>query len=381
MRGPRTLRIGTPRHSVVDGVHRVSADVGGEIVWFESRDLPLVPAPESFASAFLVPAIASGARLESAAPLDPAWMEGARGLVEIFHKWWRYPALAPLAPIAGAVPAAAGETPAPRARGLFFSGGVDSFHALLCCGEQIEMLVLVHGFDIPIDDAPRAEAALLMTRKVAAEVGMRSAFVRTNLRQHAWMRRVAWERTNGGALISVGHVLGSSVHEMLIASSITLGRDKAWGSHWDTDPMFSSSRVRFRQIGFRLRRFEKIGVIANQTLPRHHLRVCWENRSPSGNCSKCGKCLVTRLGFAKCGALELFPVLEGGATLAADLDALPSDSHIHSLAEMCESPALDPEVRRAARALLRRSRHVRTLPVRARRAVIRWLTERSGSGS
>jgi hypothetical protein len=123
------------------------------------------------------------------------------------------------------------------------------------------------------------------------------------------------------------------------------------------------------------RRMEKLVEIAHEPLVQRHLRVCWENRSPTGNCSRCSKCLVTRLALADRGTLDAFATFAHTATLARDLDALVSDHrYLGSLATLSTSPRLDPEIRRAAQGLLRRGRHARHPLVQARRAVLRgWL--------
>ena len=390
MAAERLLTIGRPEARDAPGASRVEADVDGTRVWFESPDVALVPAPEAFASAFLLPGLAARARLRSEATLDPAWLAGSRELVKIFREWWRYPRLEPEgaagaaaapapAPAAFGPPAAPGAAPAdPRLRGLFFSGGVDSFHGLLCCGERVDLLVFVHGFDVPLADAPRLEAAFASVRTVAAATGVRAALVRTNLRAHPLMRAAPWERANGGALIGVAHALGGQVREMLVPSSVMRGRERSWGSHWRTDPLFGSSRVRIRQVGETRRKVDKIRELAPETLPRTHLRVCWENRAPTGNCSRCGKCVLTRLVLADCGVLDQYPVLAGTATLAADVDALPTDSHRLSLTDLLETARLDPDTLRAARALLGRVRHGRHPLVRARRAALRALLAWTG---
>jgi hypothetical protein len=385
MHGNETIRIGTPVASDAGGRARVSADVDGVAVWFESADLPLAPSPEAFASAFLLPSLAHRRRLISEAPLDPIWLENIPALIEVFHRWWRYRRLVPAvaAPPGPGVGSPAAPDPGPvaaqRGRGLFFSGGVDSFHALLCCGESIDRLVFVEGFDMALGDARRVESALSSLRDVAAEVGVELTLVRTNLRDHPLMRATSWERANGGALAAAAHVLGGSVQEMLIASSIAVQWKKPWGSHWQTDPLFSSSRVRIREVGHELRRIEKVRRIADRSLVQRHLRVCWENRSSTGNCSRCGKCVITRLMLADCGQLDRYPPFEGTATLARDVDALRSDSHRHSLTDIVARGNLDPELRRAAEGLLARVRHAESLPVRMRRAAIRNLLEWVGA--
>ena len=166
---PREIRIAPPVPARIAGGWRVEADVDGRPVWFECGDVPLAASPEAFASAFLLPSLAQRRPLVSAAPLDGAWIENAPRLVEIFHRWWRYPRLVPRC---AADPVPLPPVAAPRERAAFFSGGVDSFHTLLHLGERIDRLVFVVGFDIPLGDATRAEASLASIWTIAElEIG------------------------------------------------------------------------------------------------------------------------------------------------------------------------------------------------------------------
>jgi len=373
----RRIAVGpvTSTHSA--GIHRVVAEVDGLPIWFESGDHALRAAPEAFASAFLLPALHHRFRLVVADPLDRIWLENVARLLEILRDWWRYPAWMPEALAADTEN---GSAPGFRSGvALLFSGGVDSFYSLLASGETPDRLVTVQGFDVELDDVTRMASVERTLRLVGEERKLRTVVVRTNLRSHPLIRNTSWERAHGGALFSIGHVLGASVSEVLISSSIARHRERSWGSHWKTDHLYSSSRVRLRQVGSELRRTQKIPALAGEPLARQHLRVCWENRAPTGNCSRCAKCVMTRLVLADCGALESFAVLDGPATLARDVDALPRyGDHLRALTDLAASPRLDPDVRRAAQDLLRRSRHARSLPVRARRAVLKKLITWTG---
>lgn len=372
---PADLRIAAPVTTRAGDTWRTSAEVDGVAVWFESADAPLAASAEAFASAFLLPSLAHRRRLVSAAPLDPVWLANAPRLVEIFARWWRYARLVPRSE-AGTAPAAAGP---PRGRAAFFSGGVDSFHTLRHLGEPIDRLVFVIGFDFPRDDVARAEASLASVRAVAQAAGTPLTVLRTNLREHRLMRTTSWERANGGGLAAAGHLLSEGIEEMVVPSSIAVAWGMQWGSHWETDPLFSSSRLRVREFGEDRRRLEKVREISDDPLARRHLRVCWENRTATGNCSRCGKCVITRLMLADCGKLDLFPVFAGTATLAADVDALPHDSHHVSMHDLLTLGNLPPELRRATAALQQRSNHARSFPVRTRRALLGMIRKAIGA--
>ncbi|MEO5618219.1 MAG: hypothetical protein ABIS67_10640, partial [Candidatus Eisenbacteria bacterium] len=189
--------------------------MGGAPAWIDSSDTPLRPAPEAFGSAFLLPALHHGRTLTLFDSVDPVWLGNVQQLQTICRRWWGYRVRAPRATRG---PAAKGEAPT-GGRALFFSGGADSFYSLLRGGENLDCLITIQGFDIPVEDESRMSAVTTLVRSVAAEHGLPAVFVRTNLRSHPLIASVAWERAHGGALAAVGHVLGEGVSEVLISSS------------------------------------------------------------------------------------------------------------------------------------------------------------------
>jgi len=388
----------------VGGAHRVTAEVDGARVWIESPDCELRAAPEVFSSAYLLPALHQGTHLTPVEPLDPVWLANVERLMWVWRDWWGYRVAVPRAPgapepppsrspVRGAdalVPPPAGAALAGSATGspggapranvaLFFSVGVDSFYSLLRCHESPGRLVTVHGFDVVLSDGARMAGVEASLRAVCEACGLRPILVRTNLREHPLMQAAPWGRTHGGALAAVAHALGEGVDEVLISSSVSLSRKHKWGSHWTTDPLFGSSRLSLRELGMELKRLDKLRTLVDEPLVRRHLRVCWENRSPAGNCSRCGKCLMTRLVLHDCGALEDFPVFEGTATLARDLDAYPVNwGFLTQLEAVSKSSRLDPEVLRATQDLLRRSRYAQRRDVMWRRAILKKLLQWTG---
>ena len=346
---PGPLRICGLRHSRQGSRERVAAEVDGDEVWFESADVPLAADPLALASAFLVPALHQGRVLESEAPLCPRWLEGVRELAAILNEWWGYPEIPP-----GPRAAAADPRPAAPGTALCFSGGVDSFYSLLAGGVQPDLLVLVHGFDVPLADEVRLAPILVTLRDVAARCGARAVLVQTNLREVPAFACVNWERSHGGALAAVGHLLAGSAGRFVISATYATDRAPPWGSHWRTDPLWSSERLQVVHCGAELRRAQKLLAIAEHPLARSHLRVCWENRSPVGNCSRCDKCLLTMLVLERAGHLAAFPVFEPPESFPRSLDALPHSRYVRTLQGLLDGE-LDAELRGALERLLERS--------------------------
>ena len=125
-----------------------------------------------------------------------------------------------------------------------------------------------------------------------------------------------------------------------------------------TDHFWSSDRTEVLHYGAEAPREGKVRFLAREPLAREHLRVCWENRSPRGNCSRCVKCVVTMLMLAECGALEEFPVFDGGR-LAERVNALPYVKvYLSRFEKLVRRGRLEPEVSDAVRRLVKRSRRV-----------------------
>lgn len=338
------------------GAHRVCADVGGEPLWFESPDAELLPSTEAFGCALLVAAIHGGRTLTIDGDVSARWLANVASLLDVFQGWWGYEKLQPRAARAG------GGGPASERTALCFSGGVDSFYTLLRSGRRVELLLAVHGYDIKLRDRGRASAFESSLREVAAESGMKAVVVRTNLREHPAFTRAPWERTHGGALAAAGHLLGEAAGRLLVSSSYPYSSQVPWGSHWRTDPLWSSDKVEVVHVGAEHRRSEKLRAIASEPLVRRHLRVCWENLSPAGNCSRCEKCLRTRLMLSDMGELENFPVFEGAETLARRIDSLPFiRGRGGAFDRLLSRGRLTPEVETATRNLIERTRREKSL--------------------
>lgn len=305
----------------VKGRDRVTASIAGKTVFFESADVPLVPSVEAFASVFLLPALEHGVRLSFHTPPSTTWLDNARRIVELFRRWWGFGGPDPLEGIGGG---SSGRTRLADG-GQCFSGGIDSFFTLFHSSHRRDVLVFVHGLDIPLDDERRMRAYEPSLRTVAVRTGRRSVILRTSLRRHPLVRSVSWIREHGGALAAAGHVLSETIGSLVIPTSAARSWTGAWGSHWDSDPLWSSDRLQVIHDDPSLERWSKVPLLADEPLVFEHLRVCWENLQPTGNCGQCEKCLRTRIIFQRWGLLErIEPVFPGARPLVEALESLPS---------------------------------------------------------
>ncbi len=325
-----------------NGVCRISAEVDGEQIWFETADVELARSAEAFASVLLIPSLDQGEVLFLSDPLSPLWRSNVRQSMATFNKWWDYPQLVP---VSDAVTEPALKISRSTRTALCFTGGVDSFYTLLRSGYKVDFLVFVLGYDMRKDDAVRFTAFTETLRAVAKHVGAHPIVVQTNLREHSKFSPVSWERTHGGALAAMGHLLRDVAGQLLISSTFPHELLKPWGSHWSTDGFCSSESSQIIHTNAENYRNIKLREMVDEPLVRQHLRVCWENRSVSGNCSKCEKCVRTRLLLSQCGKPSSFPVFEDEKTLLADLKSIPDVTPVLlAYREMQGKPGLSPEL-------------------------------------
>jgi hypothetical protein len=376
----RTLRIGEVIESAQGDLSRISCVVDGMEVWFESTDVSLSASPEAVASAFWIPCLRSGIQLEIEQPVCATWKSNVEQLAAIVSRNWAVPAARILAP--AATPGTAGITkPAPRspATAQFFTGGVDSFYVLLRCEPRAEYLVYVHGFDIPLADAARFEHAHRSLLEVAKATGTRLCVVRTNLRHHPVLNSISWEDSHGGSLVAAAHAMVSHIGAITIPPSWPAWMNKPWGTHWELDPLWSSSLLEVKHGDASLYRSDRLRAIADERVVQEHLRVCWENRKPVGNCSECEKCIRAMVVLQQSGRLERYSsVFDVSIPVWQRIDRLPYVRTMMAFEE-CLRRNVEPELAAAIKRLRRRSFVKHTVPKfrgqlmeRAKRPIRRW---------
>lgn len=341
-----------------DGACRVSAKVGGETLWFESANTRLRLSPEGFGSALLVPAMSHGRDLVFEDPLCPEWLANSQKLMEYFSRWWGWRPINIVAEVSPILPA---DTSGCR-RALCFSGGVDSFYSLLTYPRPIDTLVLVHGYDIHLGDEDGARFAFESVQRVAAEMHMDAAMIRTNYRKHPIAGK-KYKCAYGGAIAAAGHFL-DQVGELVVSSGLPQGEKGAYGSHWDTDPLWSSRSMTIDHYGASLTKNDKIRAIATNPLAQRNLRICQQNFygsfALSGkfmNCGRCQKCVRTLLVLQQEGRLDDFRNFANKRDLDRHLDKVMRVSPVFIKAyDEIRRRGVDRKTARAIRALIRRSR-------------------------
>lgn len=334
------------------GGSHVEADVDGEPLWFVSNDATLIASPEAFASALLISAATRGEPLEIEAPVDREWLEHVPAIVQQAQEWWQLPGTRVVATeVIDTARAGPGTT------AQCFTAGVDSFYALVSAKTPPGILVYAHGYDILLKDRVRLDAFLPGFREIAASFGSRAVLITTNLQEHNASDGTDFRRSHGGGLAALGHILADEVERIVIPSSYPYHDAKPWGSHWDLDLLWSSRRLAVEHADATLRRDGKVRAIADRSMVRRHLRVCFGPKTPTGNCSKCEKCVRTMIALAMCGRLDDCDAFDRTIPIARRVTNLPIvKPHLVSIYEELLRGIDDPQLRAAVRRLIADSR-------------------------
>lgn len=315
--------------------------------------------------------------LEIQGSVDAAALRGAESALALMTRW--YPWLRPRGIIASSV------TPGGVARpgmACFFSGGVDSWYSVLTHRDELDALIFVHGFDIPVDDVDLGVRALESARAAAQSLGLPLVEVRTDIRRFI-DPHLRWDfEYHGAALATVAHLLSDRFGTVLIPAStqpasLSRADRRPWGSSVALDHRWSSSRLRIIHDG-PVSRAVKVAAIADWPTAMERLRVCWQNPDGAHNCGRCEKCLRTMVNLRTAGAEGRCMTLPGHVD-AKQVEHLPLPrSGLRSARENLEltrERGVDEELEAALRTLIRRGQLERARS--APRATAKWVLRRA----
>lgn len=254
----------------------------------------------------LILAIGSDGVLEMDQPVSSRLIYNSQAAQDILRTW--YPKQLVPARL-DVTPRAQDQAPLLEKTVSCFTGGVDSFDTLIRNESDIDALVYMHGFDIPLSRTDVREPTSAHLRQVADFTGKQLIEGSTNIRRFL-NRAGKWPTlTHGAALSSIGHLLSGQFGQLMIPASHTYSDTFAWGSHPLLDHLWSSNRLSVVHDGAGSTRVDKTKRVAKYPAAKEHLRVCWQNTGKY-NCGVCDKCVRTMVALSLSGDLPEFKTFD-----------------------------------------------------------------------
>jgi exopolysaccharide biosynthesis predicted pyruvyltransferase EpsI len=189
-----------------------------------------------------------------------------------------------------------------------YSGGVDSTFTVLRNSTQmlgtastpLGGLVMVHGFDVGLDNTEDFLELTKRTKPFIESMDLPIHIVRTNSKM---VQLQNWNHSFGGQLSCVLHQFSTRFMGALLPSGSNdfLKPKVAWGSTSSTDHLLSGGLFRIIQDGCGWSRTDKVKVISQHATATRCLKVCWAGVNQGSNCGVCEKCLRTKLNFLAVG--------------------------------------------------------------------------------
>lgn len=361
---------------------RMTPEQGGGLdLWWRvdgAWDVPPTPG-DPFAVGLLASCMWAGEGIHVDAPVSRRLLEGMEQGQQVLRSW--YDELAPVTVTAARTDGGGESGSGADGVACCFTGGVDSWYALLAHDPEISHLLLVRGFDVALDDDVQWAAALGAARNAARETGKHLVTVSTNLREVADMRRAPWgcpyagdfwgRVLHGAALASAGLVLQRRLRALIVPATHTVDTLRPWGSSPRLDHWWSNEAFAVRHEGCAASRLDKVARIAEARPALETLRVCYANTGEH-NCGRCEKCLRTMAALRLCGALDAATAFPRRGHLLSALRRLEVPPHLvyHHRALLAEAERRgDRPLARALRALLGERMSLERLAARTVRRV------------
>lgn len=233
--------------------------------------------------------------------VSPSLLENVGAFVRTWKGWRPHRYHAPRILVAQA--REDGRAPQRDAAVLSFSGGLDSCfsawrHAGPSAAEEgprLEAALMVHGFDIPVDDDTTFGLAVENSERLVADLGLEFLQVATDVRALG----DDWDDAHGAAIGACLHLVRRRFTTGLVAGSHSTDTLRfPWGSNPRTDPLLSSATFRIAYDAVEFSRMAKARGVADWPEAMQRVRVCWEGAARERNCGTCVRCLGTALCFA-----------------------------------------------------------------------------------
>ena len=267
----------------------------------------LLPAPEPFLCALLVPAMSLGVPLRTSLPVSPTLLRGFRRAQVALQVM--YPDLLRVVPVE-AQTRPLPQSPEPRRMGSFFSCGVDSFYTALSNLQDpkpgyppLTHALFMRGLETELAEEEGVDQSAAVARQATTALGLDLIEGETNLRSFFSVEWLSW---SGTGLAATAHALGRGFEVFLIpASGRYFHHAPPIGSHPIIDESCSTELVRIHNDGAHVGRpFKVASRVASSDVALTYLRVCRVNRGGAYNCGRCPKCLRTMIMLEAAGVLD-----------------------------------------------------------------------------
>lgn len=271
----------------------------------------LIPRPPDRADvaalAMVFPAMRAGRPLHVDGAVSHALLAG---LAEFQDAWasWR-PGRYRRVPITAEAVLPDAPRPDDRTAMLMFSGGLDSTNTLLrhvvgaagARSRRIVAGVLVHGFDVALDQADWFARAKRSCGATLASVGVPLAIVRTNWREAV---QPVWEDEFASSIAAVLHAFRGVAGAGMLACDhpwAILKQGLPWGSNPATNPLLGTPDFPVVTDGAGDSCVTAASRVACHPVAAANLRVCCDSPDTGLNCGHCLKCRRRQLQFLVAG--------------------------------------------------------------------------------
>jgi len=270
--------------------------------------LPVPPVVDSLIAGHVLWAARLGRDLVVHGPLSGGGMYNLGQLLEMRRLWSpaRYPRVISL------LPESIVSTPRPEGVSnravAAFSGGLDSTftvvrHARRLAGDashDIAALVIVHGFDVRIDQPESFAGMRRRTEPLAEWLGLPLYTVVTNSKELAggW----AWPHSAIPLTAAALSIFSGRYGVGLVSAGAPHGIPRFGISHPGIcDALLTNDWFTVVSDGGGFGRSDKVETLLPFPQAVKAIKTCWEGEDPARNCGRCQKCVVTRLNFLAAG--------------------------------------------------------------------------------
>jgi hypothetical protein len=268
-------------------------------IYFQTQDAQLEPNIEVFLALALLPAMKRRIEnIEAEGVVSQRFLEGTERFQQVFKSW---------KPNYGHVefrnlqmqPRSRGQI---GKKGVFFSGGLDSYYSFLAHFKEIAAFIHLDGFDIPLREQSMRKRMVENCRSIGDQFGKQAIILETNAR-HFIERYVTWSYSHGSVIGSAGLLLMPEFEKLYISGAgLPLDRDP-FGSHPDLDPNWSTEILEFVHEA-EVDKIDKCRLIGQFEVAIKTLHVCLRFPEKGLNCGECEKCLRSQVYLQVAGVAE-----------------------------------------------------------------------------